>query len=219
MRRCGSRPSAASRLFLRLYPWRASRTRGTAKTIPPRRQERFSCGRWYQNLVLHFSPPDSRSTRYDRQDFAFPSRRLHAVLNVLFKYACSRLFPPPGLRLVLTALSCTSPRHVVRNAGQPGPDRCSARLPVGVDHRAEAVATARNADQFFLRPCADHSSGKRSDRCQRRLIRKMFHVRRFGTCRSHPRRGSRRDPASWEPCRSHLSSRTVLSSGRRQAHA
>ena len=29
----------------------------------------------------------------------------------------SRLFPPPGLRLVLTALSRTSPRHVVRNAG------------------------------------------------------------------------------------------------------
>ena len=30
----------------------------------------------------------------------------------------SRLFPPPGLRLVLTALSPTSPRRVVRNAGQ-----------------------------------------------------------------------------------------------------
>ncbi|MDE0165483.1 MAG: hypothetical protein OXH92_04500 [Bryobacterales bacterium] len=39
---------------------------------------------------LHFSPPDGRSTRYDRQDFAFPSQRLLAVLNVLFKYACAR---------------------------------------------------------------------------------------------------------------------------------
>ena len=29
----------------------------------------------------------------------------------------SRLFPPPGSRLVLTALSRTSPRRVVRNAG------------------------------------------------------------------------------------------------------
>ncbi|MDE0295634.1 MAG: hypothetical protein OXI93_15705, partial [Bryobacterales bacterium] len=66
---------------------------------------------------LHFSPPDGRSTRYGRQDFAFPSRRLLAVLDVLFKYACARLFPPPDSRLVLTALTHTSPRHVVRNAG------------------------------------------------------------------------------------------------------
>ena len=75
-----------------------------------------------QNPSLHFSPPDGRSTRYDRQDFAFPSRRLLTVLNVLFKYACARqaalaFFLRPGLRLVLTALSPTSPRHVVRNAG------------------------------------------------------------------------------------------------------
>ena len=35
---------------------------------------------------LHFSSPDGRSTRYDRQDFV----RLLAVLNVLFKYACVR---------------------------------------------------------------------------------------------------------------------------------
>ncbi|MDE0165991.1 MAG: hypothetical protein OXH92_12365 [Bryobacterales bacterium] len=39
---------------------------------------------------LLFSPPDGRSTRYDRQDFALPSRRLLAVLDVLFKYACAR---------------------------------------------------------------------------------------------------------------------------------
>ena len=66
---------------------------------------------------LHFLPPDGRSTRYDRHDFAFPSQRLLAVLDVLFKYTCARLFPPPGSRLVLTALSRTSPRHVVRNTG------------------------------------------------------------------------------------------------------
>ncbi|MYA81024.1 MAG: hypothetical protein F4X39_10945 [Acidobacteriia bacterium] len=67
---------------------------------------------------LHFSPPDVRSTRYDRQDFAFPSQRLLAGLYVLFKYSCARLFPPPDSRLVLTALSRTSPHLVVRNAGQ-----------------------------------------------------------------------------------------------------
>ena len=42
--------------------------------------------------------------------------RLFAVLDVQLKYACARLFPPPGSRLVLTALSSTSPRHVVRKA-------------------------------------------------------------------------------------------------------
>ena len=52
-----------------------------------------------------------------RDTTARNSLRLLAVLNVLFKYACARLFPPPGSRLVLTALSRTSPRHVVRNAG------------------------------------------------------------------------------------------------------
>ena len=52
-----------------------------------------------------------------RHTAARTSLRLLAVLNVLFKYACARLFPPPGLRLVLTALSRTSSRHVVRNAG------------------------------------------------------------------------------------------------------
>ncbi|MDE0167815.1 MAG: hypothetical protein OXH92_15360 [Bryobacterales bacterium] len=45
------------------------------------------------------------------------SLRLLAVLNVLFKYACARLFPPPGSRRVLTALSRTSPRHMVRDTG------------------------------------------------------------------------------------------------------
>ncbi|MYA79934.1 MAG: hypothetical protein F4X39_05335 [Acidobacteriia bacterium] len=60
---------------------------------------------------LHFSAPDGRTTRYEHQDFAFPSQRLLAVLDVLFEYACTRLFPPPGLRL-----ACISPRHV-GNAG------------------------------------------------------------------------------------------------------
>ena len=37
-----------------------------------------------------FRTTRSRSTPYDRQDFAFPLQRLLAVLNVLFKYACAR---------------------------------------------------------------------------------------------------------------------------------
>ena len=52
-----------------------------------------------------------------RDTTARTSLRLPAVLDVLFKYACARLFPPPGSRLVLTVLSRTSPRHVVKNAG------------------------------------------------------------------------------------------------------
>ncbi|MDE0166414.1 MAG: hypothetical protein OXL36_15080 [Bryobacterales bacterium] len=53
-----------------------------------------------------------------RHTTARTSQRLLAMLNVLFKYACARLFPPPGLRLVLTALSRSSPRSVMRNAGE-----------------------------------------------------------------------------------------------------
>ena len=52
-----------------------------------------------------------------RGRIALTSLRLLAVLDVRFKYTCSRLFPLPGPRLVLTALSRTSPRRVVRNAG------------------------------------------------------------------------------------------------------
>ena len=33
---------------------------------------------------LHFSPPDGRSMQYDCHEFAFPSQRLLAVLNVAF---------------------------------------------------------------------------------------------------------------------------------------
>ncbi len=59
---------------------------------------------------LHFSPPDGRSTRYDRQDFVALACRARCTVQV-------RLRAPSGSRLVLTALSPTSPRHVVRNAG------------------------------------------------------------------------------------------------------
>ena len=56
---------------------------------------------------LHFSPPDGRSTRYDRQDFVALACRAQRTVQV-------RLRAPSGARLVLTALSPTSPRHVVR---------------------------------------------------------------------------------------------------------
>ena len=49
-----------------------------------------------------------------RDTAARTSLRLLAVLNVLLKYACAAA---SGSRLVLTALSPTSPRRVVRNAG------------------------------------------------------------------------------------------------------
>ena len=34
--------------------------------------------------------------------------------------------------------------------------------------------------QSFLRPCAAHTKGKHPDRCQRRLISRMFHISRRG---------------------------------------
>ena len=74
-------------------------------------------GSW---LDLHFSPPDGRSTRYDRQDFVALACRAQRTDQV-------RLRAPSGSRLVLTALSPTSPRRVVRNAGSsPG---CARRTP------------------------------------------------------------------------------------------
>ena len=60
---------------------------------------------------LHFSPPDGRSRRYDRQDFVALACRAQRTVQV-------RLRAPSGSRLVLTALSRTSPRHVVRKAGK-----------------------------------------------------------------------------------------------------
>ena len=39
---------------------------------------------------LLFFTTDGRSTRYDRHDFAFPSQRLLAVLDVLFKRQSDR---------------------------------------------------------------------------------------------------------------------------------
>ncbi len=66
---------------------------------------------------LHVSPPDGRSTRYDRQDFVALACRAQRTVQVRLRAPSgSRLFPPPGLRLVLTALSPTSPRLVVRHA-------------------------------------------------------------------------------------------------------
>ena len=59
---------------------------------------------------LHFSPPNGRSTRYERQDFVALACRAQRTVQV-------RLRAPSGARLVLTALSRTSPRRVVRNAG------------------------------------------------------------------------------------------------------
>ena len=67
---------------------------------------------------LHVSPPDGRSTRYDRPDFVALACRAQRTVQVRLRAPSgSRLFPPPGLRLVLTALSPTSPRRVMRNAG------------------------------------------------------------------------------------------------------
>ena len=45
---------------------------------------------------LHFSPPDGRSTRYDRQDFVALACRAQRTVQV-------RLRAPSGSRLVLTA--------------------------------------------------------------------------------------------------------------------
>ena len=59
---------------------------------------------------LYVSPPDGRSTRYDRHDFVALACRAQRTVQV-------RLRAPSGARLVLTALSPTSPCHVVRNAG------------------------------------------------------------------------------------------------------
>ena len=70
---------------------------------------------------LHFSRPNGRSTRYDRQDFVALACRAQRTVQV-------RLRAPSGARLVLTALSLTSPRHVVRNAGQPSQNGCGVSL-------------------------------------------------------------------------------------------
>ena len=63
---------------------------------------------WSLACIFHHPTAEARHTT------ARTSLRLLAVLNVLFKYACARLFPPPGTRLVLTALSRTSPPRVGR---------------------------------------------------------------------------------------------------------
>ena len=83
-----------------------------------RRREFRGTAAVLNEVNLHFSPPDGRSTPYDRQDFVALACRAQRTVQVRLRAPSgSRLFPPPGLRLVLTALSRTSPRHVVRNAG------------------------------------------------------------------------------------------------------
>ena len=70
--------------------------------LPPRK--------FYLTCISHHPTAEARDMA------ARTSSRLLAVLNVLFKYACARQAARAS-RLVMTALSCTSPRHVVRNVG------------------------------------------------------------------------------------------------------
>ena len=84
---------------------------------------------------LHFSPPDGRSTRYDRQDFVVLACRAQRTVQV-------RLRAPRGSRLALTVLSPTSPRHVVRNAGQAA-DRAAPRDAWLLQRRGRLRATVR----------------------------------------------------------------------------
>ena len=58
----------------------------------------------------HFSSADGQSTRQARHYFVALARRAHRTVQV-------RLRAPSGARLVLTGLSCTLPRHPMRNAG------------------------------------------------------------------------------------------------------
>ena len=69
------------------------------------------------------------------------SLRLLAVLDVLFKHACAR--QARLLRLVLTALSRTSPRRVVRHAGQ------------GLQHQKPKGNVSVFARQGNISHCAD----------------------------------------------------------------
>ena len=77
--------------------------------------------------LIYLLPPSGNLTRIShhltveaRHRPAITALRLLAVLNVLFKYAphYSRNAAPSGTRLVLTGLSRTSPRHLVRKAAK-----------------------------------------------------------------------------------------------------
>ena len=70
------------------------------------------------NPNLHFSPPDGLSTREKGRDSCFVSRDSCLVKNLK-----AMLRAPSGARLVLTALSRSSPRRVVRKAGEEAPHR------------------------------------------------------------------------------------------------
>ena len=59
----------------------------------------------------HLSPPHGRSTREARHYFVALARRAQRTVRV-------RLRSSSGARLVLTGLSCTLPRHPVRNAAK-----------------------------------------------------------------------------------------------------
>ena len=62
--------------------------------------------------------PTVEAREYEHQDFVALACRARRTVQVRRRAPSgSRLFPPPGLRLVLTALSPTSPRLVVRHAG------------------------------------------------------------------------------------------------------
>ena len=72
--------------------------------------------------LTHFTSPRAEkcrlSTRCERHGFVALACRAQRTVQVHLRAPSgSRLFPPPGLRLVLTALSRTSPRRVVRHAG------------------------------------------------------------------------------------------------------
>ena len=94
-------------------PGRAGGRPAGLRTHQARRRENRSCKNaspHVRTISLHFSPPDGRSTRYDRHDFVALACRARRTVQV-------RLRAPSGSRLVLAALSPTSSRHVVRHAG------------------------------------------------------------------------------------------------------
>ena len=86
---------------------------GERKMKPCRERGTLDIHRWKKSRQTPQACISHHPTVEARDTTARTSLRLLAVLNVLFKYACA----PSGSRLVLTALSPTSPRRVVRNAG------------------------------------------------------------------------------------------------------
>ena len=87
---------------------------------------------------LHFSPPDGRSTRYDRQDFVALACRARRTVQV-------RLRAPSGSRLVLTALST--------HFASPRGEKC--RL-AGSNDVAPRDAVEANVINIYIRLRAPH---------------------------------------------------------------